>query len=564
MSTNSRIKDISKTTTAPASDAYVAFDGATNGTQRGLWSTIIANIASIFKATPSTYGLCPLNGSNQVDSTYLPTGPLNVKGDWDASTNTPTLADGTGTECDAYDVNVAGTVNLGSGNITFNIGDRVVYNDANDWYRRAKGSNLFDGTSTQAGAATAGGYLLSSEVQDRIVNRAPNALRLGNNGYVSQSEAAPGTASLQDNFTILVDVVFTALPASDTIFAILSGGSTAASASNGSMEITSGGAVNFDHYDGGFDDLNNVVSSVTLGQGYSLGYKQESSGDGLTGYANGVKGSSVASGAGTNSTLRFNLGISDGNNSGTNIVSAAVYNFALSDAQITARAKDGRVPYEHQNAGGTQTSGTLEVGRAYRIETFVAGDDFTNVGAGSNVTGIEFVATGTTPTTYSNGSTLTRIGCIQEYRPENILPDGSWTDSTTNNRLGAGTTAEPLVRPSRGQYVVEKEYAHGDISSSSGTTKVADLPAGCRFVGVETVPSTAFDASTDLDFGTSLSQTKFITSVGVASTARIYTASDEASISDTATTPVYVTKNQATTQGQITIRIVYEVVSPSA
>lgn len=55
----------------------------------------------------------------------------------------------------------------------------------------------------------------------------------------------------------------------------------------------------------------------------------------------------------------------------------------------------------------TQTSGALVVGQKYYISDYNAGDDFTNVG-GSNVTGTIFTATGTTPTTYTNGSTLNK------------------------------------------------------------------------------------------------------------------------------------------------------------
>lgn len=55
----------------------------------------------------------------------------------------------------------------------------------------------------------------------------------------------------------------------------------------------------------------------------------------------------------------------------------------------------------------TQTSGVLIVGQKYYISYFNVGDDFVNVG-GTNVTGAIFTATGTTPTTYSNGSTLNR------------------------------------------------------------------------------------------------------------------------------------------------------------
>jgi Phage tail repeat like len=50
------------------------------------------------------------------------------KGTWDASTNTPTLANGTGTTGNWYRCVVAGTVNFGAGNITFAVGDDVSYN----------------------------------------------------------------------------------------------------------------------------------------------------------------------------------------------------------------------------------------------------------------------------------------------------------------------------------------------------------------------------------------------------------------------------------------------------
>lgn len=55
------------------------------------------------------------------------------------------------------------------------------------------------------------------------------------------------------------------------------------------------------------------------------------------------------------------------------------------------------------------TSGTLTSGKRYQIQTFVAGDVFTNVGAAANESGVIFTATGTTPTTWTNGSTLIEI-----------------------------------------------------------------------------------------------------------------------------------------------------------
>jgi len=58
------------------------------------------------------------------------------------------------------------------------------------------------------------------------------------------------------------------------------------------------------------------------------------------------------------------------------------------------------------NTEEVQTSGLLEIGKVYTIYNYIATDDFTNVGASSNVTGEIFTATGTTPTDWTNGSSL--------------------------------------------------------------------------------------------------------------------------------------------------------------
>ena len=56
-----------------------------------------------------------------------------------------------------------------------------------------------------------------------------------------------------------------------------------------------------------------------------------------------------------------------------------------------------------QNQVLEQTSGVLIEGNTYTIKTYIAGDDFTNIG-GVNTSGNTFVATGTTPTTWTNES----------------------------------------------------------------------------------------------------------------------------------------------------------------
>ena len=59
------------------------------------------------------------------------------QGTWDASTNTPFLTNGVGTEGDWYEVAVGGTVDFGDGDIVFVVGDNVIYNNGT-WQR---GSN---------------------------------------------------------------------------------------------------------------------------------------------------------------------------------------------------------------------------------------------------------------------------------------------------------------------------------------------------------------------------------------------------------------------------------------
>jgi hypothetical protein len=55
------------------------------------------------------------------------------KGGWDANTNTPTLANGTGTNGWYYTCTVAGTADFGAGDIAFVVGDQVMY-DGSIWF----------------------------------------------------------------------------------------------------------------------------------------------------------------------------------------------------------------------------------------------------------------------------------------------------------------------------------------------------------------------------------------------------------------------------------------------
>ena len=147
-----RIKDLSKTATTVNSDANLVLDGNTGGTQKITRDNFRQDTADAFVAAPGTYNLAPINsGTGKIAATYLPTSSDTPKGPWNASTNTPPLAAGSGTAGDYYDVTVAGSSDLGSGSITFTVGDVVKYNGTT-WFKIDSVTNILDGVSTIDGA----------------------------------------------------------------------------------------------------------------------------------------------------------------------------------------------------------------------------------------------------------------------------------------------------------------------------------------------------------------------------------------------------------------------------
>ena len=72
-------------------------------------------------------GVPKLDSNGKILVSQLPNSVMEYKGTWNAATNTPTLANGTGNQGDVYLCNVAGTVNFGAGPITFIVGDSAVY-----------------------------------------------------------------------------------------------------------------------------------------------------------------------------------------------------------------------------------------------------------------------------------------------------------------------------------------------------------------------------------------------------------------------------------------------------
>jgi len=82
----------------------------------------------------------------------------------------------------------------------------------------------------------------------------------------------------------------------------------------------------------------------------------------------------------------------------------------------------------------------LTVGRCYRINQYVSGDSFIEVGAPENKSGVEFVAIGTSPTTWI--SSILQV--LPLYNYDKIL-NIEVTNNTSGNKVGLQSFGMPLA-----------------------------------------------------------------------------------------------------------------------
>ncbi len=123
----------------------------------------VRSLEGVITGSTGVLGSLPINASNGIPQldvngkilvSQLPNSVMEYKGTWNAATNTPTLADGTGNQGDVYLCNVAGTVNFGSGPISFVVGDQVIYSGT--IWQKASGAT---GTVTSVAVTESGDAL---------------------------------------------------------------------------------------------------------------------------------------------------------------------------------------------------------------------------------------------------------------------------------------------------------------------------------------------------------------------------------------------------------------------
>jgi hypothetical protein len=198
---------------------------------------------------------------------------------------------------------------------------------------------------------------------------------------------------------------------------------------------------------------------------------------------------------------------------------AALYNRALTAAEVAALhvslARGGTVAAADQWGSQTAiTANPLVVGKKYRINAYVADDDFTNIG-GTNVTRNEFTATGTDATHFAHSS-LVLLGATICLAPGGINAT-DWQDSSSNN-LDAAWPASGYTIDSRymGDLLVVKDSAGRKIqgwikAQGAGETLGAEINSG-TLTALKLYKITATEVN---HFGTGLIVDSYFTSAGI-------------------------------------------------
>jgi len=129
-------------------------------------------------------GIATLDGGGKIPAAQLPNSVMDYNGTWAASTNTPTLADGTGSAGDVFIASDAGSVDFGAGSIDFVAGDWVVYSGT--IWEKSINSNAVASVNTKTGAVV----LVTDDIDDSTsAAKYVTAADLVKLGFISVSQA---------------------------------------------------------------------------------------------------------------------------------------------------------------------------------------------------------------------------------------------------------------------------------------------------------------------------------------------------------------------------------------
>lgn len=380
-----RIKDLTNTAASVASDAYLAIDGTSNGTEKITRDNFRQDTADAFVAAPGTYNLAPLSGG-AVEVAKGGTGATTAAG---ARTNLEVNSIGEDAQANAL--------------------------------KTTAPALRFDGTSSVVTVADDDKFSFTDGTDD---------LPFSLSAWMKSDDLSV-EGPIITRYGIGKEFIFY-VQASDLVLALWDG--TNNTETRTTSVIT------------GYNGQWIHVAATYAGSGPNSDNAFTAAADGITLYINGVSQTITATNnasytgiANTSEVLR--LGARAGVFGESHLRDAKIFNRELTASEIAELARGNDLGFADEWGGTIATSGTLTVGKRYRLRDWITGDDFTNVGAGSNADGVEFVATGTTPTTWTNSSVVEAIGTLADFRAEDYNESASkLLDRSSNNFVGVGTS----------------------------------------------------------------------------------------------------------------------------
>ena len=402
-------------------------------------------------------GYAGLDAGGKIDVNQLPNTVMLFKGQWDASTNTPTLSNGTGSAGFVYRANVAGTVNFGAGPISFQVGDWAVYNGT--IWEYAANSNL----------------VVSVNGQQGVVSLSTTDIPEGTNLYYTDARAiaAPLTGFTSGAGTVTAaDSVLSAIQKVDgniTSATTKSANTPASFDGSGVLQSLPNWSINsFGNYN--LSDSTNSVGGYSVMSAFKNGDVTGGTAQGYNFYVNGT----IDGYYGFNSNLQ---GVSNGQveHITLNSSQATTGNYFMINGNMTGNITTGGFFGLNATMSGTSDNFTLVNGNNTGNTNYVNGlslfnsgnmvNDFNgvNVNNSGSANGIN-ITTGvnTGSGTYLNGFALTNSGNIT-----NGITGFNMSNSGNANYI-SGININNSGTSSGGNQLVNV----GDSSSSSSTTLV--------------------------------------------------------------------------------------------